>query len=144
MDGWINKSTSLQFSIFYNRRTQRILYTVYKLYTVTFDEFSFAEFKNEVEEILGLSEFSPEDPEKESVGPHFIEAYRTIEAEKSSTDGYIVILMCYAPSSFQDFESFPRIVIHLDEEDIQSILKHYTSIFITYEVPPNIYTIKDL
>ena len=37
-----------------------------------------------------------------------------------------------------------RIVVGLDEEDIQLILKEYNSHFITYELTPGIYSIQDI
>ena len=46
--------------------------------------------------------------------------------------------MGYARSPFQDFESYLRIVVVLDEDDIQLILKQYNSNFVTYEMPPGI------
>ena len=52
--------------------------------------------------------------------------------------------MGYARSAFRDFESYLRIVVGIDEKNIQLILKHYNSFFITYEIPPGIYTIKDI
>ena len=42
------------------------------------------------------------------------------------------------------FESFLRRTGDLNEDDIQLTLKQYTSHFITYEITPGIYTIKDL
>ena len=44
---------------------------------------------------------------------------------------------------FGDFESYLRIVIGLDEDDIQLILKQYSAIFVTYDFDPGIYTIRD-
>ena len=64
--------------------------------------------------------------------------------EKSSPDGYILLLLGYARSSFRDLESYLRIVVGLDEKDIQLILKHYKLNFVTYEISPGIYTIKDI
>ena len=52
--------------------------------------------------------------------------------------------MNYSRSQFRDFESYLRIRVGLDEEDIQLILKEYNSHFITYELGPGIYTIKDI
>ena len=52
--------------------------------------------------------------------------------------------MGYSRSLFRDFESYLRIVVGLDEEDIQLILKEYISHFITYEITPGIYTIQDI
>ena len=52
--------------------------------------------------------------------------------------------MGFAESSFRDFENHFRIVVSLDENDIQFILKQYNSHFITYEQPPGKYSIKDI
>ena len=52
--------------------------------------------------------------------------------------------MAQARSPFRDFESYLRIVIGLDEDDIQLILKQYNSNFVTYKLTPDIYTIKDI
>ena len=55
-----------------------------------------------------------------------------------------MILMFYALSFFRDFESFVRNVVGLGEDDIQLILEQYNSNFVTYELLPGIYTIKDI
>ena len=52
--------------------------------------------------------------------------------------------MVYVRSPFRGFESYLRIVIGLDEDDIQLILKQYNERFITYELDPGNYTIEDL
>ena len=52
--------------------------------------------------------------------------------------------MRYLGSPFRVFESYPTIVVGLDEDDIQIILKQYNENFITYELSPSIYTIKDI
>ena len=52
--------------------------------------------------------------------------------------------MCYARSPFRDFESYLRIVVGLDEDDIQLISKHDNAKFVTYELGPRVYTIEDL
>ena len=54
-----------------------------------------------------------------------------ISLEKSSTDGYIILLIGYARSPFRDFKSCFRIVVGLDEDDIELILKQYNSNFVT-------------
>ena len=46
--------------------------------------------------------------------------------------------MAYARSPFRDFESYLRIVVDLDEDDIQLILKQYNANFVTYELDPGI------
>ena len=50
----------------------------------------------------------------------------------------MILLLGYAKSKIREFESFLRIVIGLDEEDIQLILKQYNSHFVTYELTPGI------
>ena len=56
----------------------------------------------------------------------------------------MILLLGYARSPFRDFESYLRIVVGLDEEDIQLILKQYISYFFTYKLTPRIYTIHDI
>ena len=55
-----------------------------------------------------------------------------------------MVLLAYAKSPFRDFETDLRIVVRLDEEDIQLFLKEYSSLFITYELPPGTYSIQDI
>ena len=42
--------------------------------------------------------------------------------------------MGYARSLFRDFESYLRIVVGLDEDDIRLTLKQYNANFVTYEL----------
>ena len=72
------------------------------------------------------------------IGPRIIEAYKNLRLETSNTDGYIILLMGYARSPFRDYESYLRIVIGLNEDNIQLILKQYKSNFVTFEIPPGI------
>ena len=78
------------------------------------------------------------------MGPCIISACEKLETQKRSTDCYYMLLLGYARSPFRDFESYLRIVIGLDESDIWLILKQYKSNFVTYEIPPGIYKIKDI
>ena len=57
---------------------------------------------------------------------------------------YMNILAIYTSSVFQDFESFLRTQIDLIEDDIKLVLDEYNSSFITYEISPGIYTLKDI
>ena len=61
----------------------------FELYTDTFDEFSFAELKLEIEEILNLSYITDDHLEDETTGPRIIQTYWDLRSKKSSTDGYI-------------------------------------------------------
>ena len=116
----------------------------FELYTDTFDEFSFAELKDELEEILDISNITDEYPQDEIIGPRIFSMNKKLENEMRMTDVYILLLMGYARSPFRDFESYLRIVVGLDEDDIQLILKQYNANFVTYELDPGIYTIENL
>ena len=95
----------------------------FELYTDTFDEYSFEELKDEVEEILNIPEITDDHLEDETLAPRIAETYWKLRLHKTSHDGYIILLMGYARSPFRDFESYLRIVVGLEENDIQLILK---------------------
>ena len=78
----------------------------------------FAELKHEVEENLGLSETLPKGLQNESIRPREIDARRKLRSVESRADGYIIFLMGYAQSSIRDFESYFRLVVGLDEDDV--------------------------
>ena len=138
---WMVGMTSLEFySSILNITTTN---NKNELSTDTFDEFSFEELKDELEEILNISYITPYHLQHELKGPSIIEANKKLRSEKSSTDGYTILLLGYARSPFRDFESYLRIVVDLDEDDVQLILKQYNSNFVTYEPSPRIYSIKD-
>ena len=116
----------------------------FELYTDTFDEFSFMELKDEVEEILNISNITDAHLEDDKLGPKIADTYWRLRSDKSSHDGYIILLMGYARSPFRDFESYLRIVIGLEEDNIRLILKQYNEKFVTYELEPGNYNIKDI
>ena len=55
-----------------------------------------------------------------------------------------MFLICYGRSSFRDFECYLRIVVGLDEDDIQLNLKQYFPTFIKYQILPGVYSIEDV
>ena len=116
----------------------------FELYTDTFDEYSFEELRDEVEEILNIPEITDNHLEDETLAPRIAETYRKLRNSKTSHDGYIILLMGYARSPFRDFESYLRIIVGLEEDNIQLILKQYNEKIITYELDPGNYTIEDL
>ena len=113
-------------------------------YTDTFDEISFEDLKDELEEILKNPNFTPFLLEDEKIGPRIVQAYKKLRSEKSSTVGYILLVMGSARSTFRNFESFLSIVVGLDQDGVQIIIKQYNSNFVTFEIPPGIYSIKEL
>ena len=116
----------------------------FKLYTHIYDEFSFEDLKDELKEILEISDITDKHLQDESTSPRIIEAYKKLRLEKTSTDGYLILLMAYARSPFRDFESFLRMTGDLDEDDIQLMLKQNNENIITYELDPGNHTLEDL
>ena len=116
----------------------------FELYTDTFDEFSFHELQDEVAEILNIPTITDDHLDDKTTADRIAETYWKLRSDKSSHDGYMILLLGYSKSLFRDFESYLRIVVGLDEEDIQLILKEYNSHFITYELTPGIYTIQGI
>ena len=57
-----------------------------EIYTDNFDEFSFTELKDELEEVFRISDKTPSHQQLEKIGPYFIRAYNKLGLENSSTD----------------------------------------------------------
>ena len=110
----------------------------FELYRDTSAKFGFLELKDELEEILNISHITNEHVDDEILGPGIIDEFIKLSNEKKNRDGYMILIFGYSASSFRDFESYLRLVIGLDEEDIQLILKEYKSHFIIYELTPGI------
>ena len=115
----------------------------FEFYTDTFDEFSFEELKDEVGETLNIPEITDDHLEDDILAPHIAETYWKLRSDKSSHNGYIILLMGYARSPFRDFESYLRIVVGLEKDKIRLILKPYNEKFITYELDSGNYFIED-
>ena len=116
----------------------------FELYRDMSARFGFLDLKDELEEILNISHITDDHLNDEVLGQRNIDEYIKLSRERMNTDGYMLLLLDYGRSLFRDFESYLRIVVGLDEEDIQLILKEYNSHFITYELTPGIYTIQDI
>ena len=116
----------------------------FEFYTDSSDEISFFKLKHKVAEALGLSEISPEGLEYEIYGPDIIKIYEKLSIGKIQTDGYYTLFLRYARSTFRHFESYLRILIGLNEDDIQLLLKQYNSKFITHKISPGNCTFEDL
>ena len=116
----------------------------FELYTDTFDEFSFPELKDELEEILNIQEITDDHLEDETLALRIAESYWKLRSDKTSHDGYTILLTGYANSSFRDFESYLRIFVGFEEDNIRLILKQYNEKFVTYELDPGNYTIEDI
>ena len=107
-------------------------------------KFKFLDLKDELEEILGIPHFTRDHLLDDETASRIFDEYHKLSHEKKNSDGHTILLLNYSRSKFRDFESYLRIRVGLDEEDIQLILKEYNSHFITYELTPGIYTIQDI
>ena len=117
----------------------------FEIYGDMSDKFGFLELKDEIEEILDISNITNEHLNDEILGPRIINKFIELSNEKKNKDGYMILLLLgYARSLFRDFESYLRIVVGLPEKYFQLILKEYISHFITYELTPGIYSIQDI
>ena len=99
----------------------------FEIYRDTSTKLGFLELKDELEEILNIPHITPEHLQDDERGPRTIEEFLKLSLEKKNSDGYMMLLLGYSRSLFRDFESYLRIVVGLDEEDIQLILKQYKS-----------------
>ena len=115
-----------------------------EIYRDTSNKFGFLDLKDELEKIPNILDISPEHLQDDEIGPRIIDKFLKLSHEKENSDGYMILLLSYAGSKVRDFESYLRIIVGLGEEDIQLILYQYISHFITYELTPGIYTIKDI
>ena len=115
----------------------------FDIYRDSSNKFGFTGLEDELDEILNISHIAAEHLQDEIIGPRIIDGYYKLSTEKMNTDGYMILLLGYSRPLFRGFESYLRIVVGLDEKDIQLILKQYNSHFITYELTPGNYTIQD-
>ena len=116
----------------------------FEIYRDTPTKFQFLDLEGELEEIFGIPHITREHLLDDETASCIIDEHHKLSQEKKNSDGYTILLLNYSRSQFRDFESYLRIRVGLDEEDIQLILKEYNSHFITYELSPGIYTIKDI
>ena len=107
-------------------------------------KFQFLDLKDELEEILGIPHITRDHLLDDETASRIIDEYHKLSQEKKYSDGYTILLLNYSRSKFRDFESYLRIGVGLDEKDFQLILKDCNSHFITYQLSPGIYTIKDI
>ena len=116
----------------------------FEIYRDISNKFGFLELKDKLEEILSIPHITIEHLDDEILGPRIIDEYIKLSIEEKNRDGYMILLLGYSASPFRDFESYLRLVVGLDDEDIRLILEEYNSHFITYELTPGIYTIQDI
>ena len=139
---WMIGLTNLEvYNSIFNITEENNKFEIYRDMTA---EFGFLELKDELEEILNIPHITIEHLDDEILIPRIVDEFVKLSNEKKNSDGYLILLFGYSASSFRDFESYLRLVVGLDEGDIQLFLKEYNSHFITYELTPGNYTIQDI
>ena len=99
---------------------------------------------DEIEKDSEISDFTATDLQSEILGPKIIGRYRKEVSKRMKSDIKMNILAGYFSSVFQDLECYLRTEIDFVEEDIRSVSDEYSSCFITDEITPSSYKIKDL
>ena len=139
---WMIGLTNLEvYNSIFNITEQNNKFEIYRSST---NKFGFVELKDELEEILNIPHITDYHLEDETIARRIMEEFIKLSTEKMNSDGYMILLLGYTRSLFRDFESYLGIVVGLDEEENQLILKGYNSHFITYELTPGIYTIQNI
>ena len=59
----------------------------FEFHTDNFNEFSFTESKDELEETLSFSDITPQHLQHEIIGPRFIQVYKKFRIDESNIDG---------------------------------------------------------
>ena len=65
----------------------------FEIYADNFDQFSFEELGDELEEMLNVSDITSYHLQHEQIGPVFLQTIRKLRLEKSSTGGFIILLL---------------------------------------------------
>ena len=142
-EDWMIRLVSLEaYNSIFNITEENNNFEFYSRYLE--DEFSYNQLKNKAAEVFGFSDITREELKHETFGLKIIETFIKFSTEKSQTDEYFLIFSDYVCSFFRDFESYLGSIVGLDEDDIQIVLKQYTSKIITYKIPPGAYTFEDL
>ena len=105
---------------------------------------TYEKVRDEIEKDLDIEDITASDLQDDIIGPIIIDEYREQVTKRMKDDNYMEILAGYTRSVFQDFESYLRTEVDLDEDDVKLVLDEYNSSFITYELDPGIYTFKDI
>ena len=132
------------YNSFFNLTEENNKFELYNFPEEKAGGISYTKVRDEIEKDLDVSDITASDLQDDIIGPIVIEEYKEQVTKRMKDEQYMNILSIYTRSVFQDFESFLRTQIDLVEDDIKLVLGEYNSSFITYEIPPGIYTFKDI
>ena len=73
-----------------------------EIYRDNSEKFGFLELKDELAEILNIPNITYEHLDDEVSGPRIIHEYIKLSTEKKKNDGYMILLLGYSRSKFQE------------------------------------------
>ena len=142
---WMIGLTDLEvYNYIFNITEENNKFELYKFPEDKNGGISYIKIRDEIERDLESSDITDTDLQDDIIGPIIIEEYKEQVAKRMNDGKHMYILSGYSSSIFQDFEIFLRTEVNLFEDDVRLVLDEYNSSFITYEIPPGIYTLKDV
>ena len=139
----IGLTSSKVYNSFFNITEENTKFKLYRFSDEKSGGVSSEKVRDEIEKDLGNSDITAPDLQNEIIAPFILKEYREQVTKIMKGVGYVNFLAGYIRSIFQDFESCLRREVDLVEDYIRLILNEYNSNFITYELEPGFYTIKD-
>ena len=142
---WMIGLTDLEiYDSIFNITEENNKFKLYKFPDEKAGGITYEKVRDEIEKDLDIEDITAEDLQDDIIGPIIIEEYEEQVTKRMNDEQYMNFLALYTSYVFQDFESFLRTQIDLVEHDIKLVLDEYNSSFITYELEPGIYNVKDI
>ena len=142
---WMISLTDLEvYNPFFDITEENNKFELYKFPEDKLGGITYTKVRDEIERNLDISDITAADLQDNIIGPIIVEEYKEQVTKRMEDEQYMNISSIYTSSVFQDFESFLRTQIDLNENDMKLVLDEYNSSFITYQLPPGIYTFKDI
>ena len=142
---WMISLTDLEvYNPFFDITEENNKFELYKFPEDKLGGITYTKVRDEIERNLDISDITAADLQDNIIGPIIVEEYKEQVTKRMEDEQYMNISSIYTSSVFQDFERFLRTQIDLNENDMKLVLDEYNSSFITYQLPPGIYTFKDI
>ena len=105
---------------------------------------SYEKVRYDIERDFEITDITPTDLQDGIIKPLVLDEYRKQVTKRMRDDKNMKNLAGYTRSNFHDFESYLKTEVDLVEDDNRLVLDKYNSSFITHELQPGIYTLKDI
>ena len=142
---WMIGLTDLEvYSSIFNITEENNKFEIYKFPEDKIGGISYIKVRDDNERDLDILDITAADLQDDIIAPIIIEEYKKQVTERMQDDGYMNILSGFPRSVIQDFESYLRTEVDLNEDDIKLVLDEYNSSFLTYKLEPGIYSYKNI